>query len=69
MKTMTRILIFVAILPLEFLAILMMPPLKLAKAIGELWQRTGDPPENGMYATMVLKMKEQQKHGGSNGIV
>ena len=69
MKTMTRILIFVAILPLEFLALLMTSGLKLSEAIGELWQRTGDPPEHGMYATMVLKMKEQQKHGGSNGIV
>ena len=69
MKTMTRILVFVAILPLEFLALLMTPILKLAEAIGELWQRTGDPPEHGMYATMALKMKEQYKHGGDNGLV
>ena len=69
MKTMTRILVFVAILPLELLALLMTSGLKLAEAIGELWQRTGDPPEHGMYATMAPKMKEHQKHGGSNGIV
>ena len=69
MKTMTRILVFVAILPLEFLALLMTPILKLAEAIGELWQRTGDSPKHGMYATMALKMKEQHKHGGDNGLV
>ena len=66
---MTRILIFVAILPLEFLALLMTPILKLAEAIRELLQSTGDPPEHGMYATMALKMKEQHKHGGDNGLV
>lgn len=57
MKTMTRILFFVAILPLGLLALAVTPLLKLAGAIRELWQSTGDPPEHGMYATMAITMK------------
>ena len=57
MKTMTRILLFVVLLPLELLALLTMPIMKLVEAIRELWQRTGDSPEHGMYATMAIKMK------------
>ena len=69
MKTMTRILVFVAILPFRLLGLLMMPVLKLAEAIGELWQSTGGPPEHGMYARVSIKMKEQHKNGGNNGLV
>ena len=69
MKTMTRILVFVAILPLGLLALEVTPILKLAGAIRKLWQSTGDPSEHGMYATMAITMKEQRKHGGNNGLV
>ena len=66
MKTMTRILIFVAILPLELLALLATPIQRLSEAIRELWQMTYLP-EHGMYATMALRMKENAKHGDDNG--
>ena len=64
---MTRILVFVAILPPGLLALAVTPLLKHAGAIRELWQSTGDPPEHGMYATMALRMKENTRHGDDNG--
>ena len=66
MKTMTRILLFVVLLPLELLALLTMPITKLVEAIRELWQST-EPPEHGMFATMALRMKENTKLGDDNG--
>ncbi len=57
MKTIVHIILLLALLPLWLIGLLASLVLKLAEAIGELWQRTGDSPEHGMYATMAIKMK------------
>ena len=69
MKTIPHIFFFVVILPMGLIGHLITPILKLAEVIGDLWQRTGELPEHGMYATITMKMKEQLKQGGSNGLV
>ena len=61
MKTIQHIFFFVVILPMGLIGHLITPILKLAEVIGDLWQRTGELPEHGMYATMALKKKQQHK--------
>ena len=69
MKTIVHIILLLALLPLWLIGLLASLVLKLAEVIGDLWQRTGELPEHGMYTTITMKMKEQLKQGGSNGLV